>query len=135
MSAQPSRHRLPDDVRVLFDGPNIAHVATLMPDGGPHSVPLWVGREGDKIAFLTSPGSRKARNIERDPRVAISITERDRHFVMASIRGRVVERVDGDAGWAIIDRLSEKYIGEPYSLREDRVAFLVEAEHATAQAF
>jgi hypothetical protein len=29
-----------DDVRALFDGPNHAHVATLMPDGGPHSVPV-----------------------------------------------------------------------------------------------
>ena len=31
----------------LFEGPNIAHVATLMPDGAPHSVPMWVGVEGD----------------------------------------------------------------------------------------
>jgi hypothetical protein len=49
---------LPDDVRVLFDGANLAHVATLMPDGSPHSVPLWVGVEGSPIAFLTGPGAR-----------------------------------------------------------------------------
>jgi hypothetical protein len=63
---------LPDDVRVLFDGANLAHVATLMPDGSPHSVPLWVGVEGSQIAFLTGPGARKARNLEHDPRVSIS---------------------------------------------------------------
>jgi hypothetical protein len=53
---------------------------------------------------------------------------------MAAIRGRVVERVDGDAGWAIIDRIAHKYLGGSYQLREDRVAFLVEAEHATPHA-
>ena len=63
---------LPGDVRALLDGPNVAHVATLLPDGGPHSVPVWIGLEGNRIVFLTSPGSRKARNLDRDPRVAIS---------------------------------------------------------------
>ena len=58
-------------VRALLDGANYAHVATVLPDGGPHSVPVWVGLQGDRIAFLTSPGSRKARNLDRDPRVAI----------------------------------------------------------------
>ena len=50
--------RLPDGVRALFDGPNYAHVATVLPDGGPHSVPVWVGLEGNRIAFLTGPDSR-----------------------------------------------------------------------------
>lgn len=133
MPAPSSRHPLPDDVRVLFDGENIAHVATRMPDGSPHSVPVWVGVEGDLVAFLTAPGSRKARNLDGDPRIAISVTDRDQPSAMAAIRGRVVERVDGDAGWAIIDRIAHKYLGGPYPLREDRVALLVEAEHASAQ--
>jgi PPOX class probable F420-dependent enzyme len=126
---------LPDDVRTLFDGPNQAHVATLLPDGAPHSVPVWVGVEGDRIAFLTSPGSRKARNLDGDPRVAISLTEHDRPFVMATGQGRVVERVEGDAAWQIIDRISAKYTGGPYPLREDRVVFLVSPDRAWAQAF
>jgi nitroimidazol reductase NimA-like FMN-containing flavoprotein (pyridoxamine 5'-phosphate oxidase superfamily) len=46
-----------------------------------------VGRlEGDRVAFLTSSGSRKARNLERDPRAAISITDRERPFAMAETR-------------------------------------------------
>jgi len=53
---------LPADVRALFEAPNYAHLATLLPGGGPHSVPVWTGVEDDKIAFLTSPNSRKARN-------------------------------------------------------------------------
>ena len=89
---------LPDDVRALLAGPNYAHLATLMPDGAPHSVPLWVGLEGDRVAFLTDPTSRKARNLERDPRVAISLTDREQPFTMAAIRGRVAERLGGRGG-------------------------------------
>jgi PPOX class probable F420-dependent enzyme len=126
---------LPPDVRALFDGPNYAHLATLMPDGGPHSVPLWVGVEGERIAFLTAPGSRKARNLEHDPRVAISVTAHDQPFTMAAVRGRVAKRVEGDAAWEVIDRISRKYTGQPYPLREDRVVFLVDAERAWMQAF
>jgi PPOX class probable F420-dependent enzyme len=127
--------KLPDDVRSLVEGANVAHLATLLPDGAPHSVPLWVGLEGDRIAFLTAPGSRKARNVARDPRVSISLTRADDPHTMAQIRGRVVERVEGDAAWAIIDRLSQKYIGAPYPLRSDRVVFLVEPEHAWGMVF
>jgi PPOX class probable F420-dependent enzyme len=126
---------LPDDVRALFAGPNYAHLATLMPDGAPHSVPLWVDVEGDRIAFLTGPGSRKARNLAADPRVAISVTAHDQPFTMATVRGRVVERVEGDAAWEIIDRISHKYVGQPYPARTGRVVFLIEPEHASAQAF
>ena len=97
---------LPDNVRTLLDGPNYAHLATVLPDGGPHSVPVWIGLEGNRIAFLTAPGSRKARNIGHDPRVAISITDRHQPHVMAQVRGRVTERLEGDAAWTIIDRLS-----------------------------
>jgi PPOX class probable F420-dependent enzyme len=126
---------IPDDVRTLLDAPNIAHIATVLPDGGPHCVPIWVGVEDDRVVFLTSPGSRKARNIARDPRVAISVADRDRPNVMAHVRGRVVEVVEGDAGWEIIDRLAQRYIGQPYPLRTDRVAYLVEPDRASAQAF
>jgi PPOX class probable F420-dependent enzyme len=126
---------LPDDVRRLLDGPNYAHLATVMPDGGPHTVPLWVGLEGNRIAFLTDPTSRKARNLAHDPRVALSSTERNDPHTMAQVRGRVTERLEGDAAWTIIDRLSQKYIGQPYPLRTDRVVFLIEPDHARAQSF
>jgi PPOX class probable F420-dependent enzyme len=125
---------LPDDLRALFEGPNYAHVATVLPDGGPHTVPLWVAMEGDRIAFLTSPRSRKARNLERDPRVAISITAHDNPFRMAQVRGRVTGRLEGDPAWVIIDRISQKYTGQPYP-RIDRVVFLVDPEHALTRTY
>jgi PPOX class probable F420-dependent enzyme len=126
---------LPEAVRALLDGPNYAHIATVLPDGAPHSVPVWIGLEGGRVAFLTGPGSRKARNLGRDPRVAISITAHDSPFTMATIRGRVAERVDGDEAWAIIDRISRKYTGQPYPIRSGRVVFLIDPEHAQAHTF
>ena len=126
---------LSDAVRSLFDGPNYAHVATVLPSGGPHSVPVWIGLEGERIAFLTSPSSRKARNLEHDPRVAISITDHEQPYAMAQVRGRVAGRLEGDAAWAVIDRISHKYTGQPYPLRTDRVVFLVEPERAQAQSY
>lgn len=127
--------RFPEDVRALVAGTNIAHLATLLPDGSPHSVPLWVGLEGDRIAFLTSPESRKARNVAKDPRVALSLLDAEQPTRMAHVRGRVVAMVGGDAGWAIIDRMAQKYLGTPYPLREDRVVYLVEVEHGGTIAF
>ena len=54
---------------------------------------------------------------------------------MAQVRGRVSDILDGDPAWEIIDRIAHKYIGAPYPIRTDRVLFLVDAEHAWAQAF
>jgi PPOX class probable F420-dependent enzyme len=119
----------------LFEGPNIAHVATLLPDGSPHSVPMWVDVVDGAVAFLCSPGSRKARNLERDERVALSITAHDNPWVMATVRGRVARRVEGDEAWEIIDRIAHKYIGGPYPMREDRVVYLITPEHAWEQAY
>jgi|SRR3954471_6246087 len=108
---------LPPEVRELFDGPNYAHVATLMPDGSPHSVTVWAGVEGDRVVFFTQQQSRKARNIDADPRVAISVADRDNPYRTARVRGRVASTREGEAALEVIDRLSVKYTGEPFPMR------------------
>jgi PPOX class probable F420-dependent enzyme len=126
---------IPDEVRALFDGANTAHVATLMADGAPHSVPVWVGLDGDRVTFLSSLDSVKGRNVQRDPRVSISITHADAPNTMAQVRGRVNRILEDDRGWELIDGLAQKYIGVPYPLRTDRALFLVDVERAWAQSF
>jgi len=59
-------------VRELCQAANQAHVATVLPDGAPHSVPVWIGVEGERVVFFTGPGSRKARNLGR--RAAVQTT-------------------------------------------------------------
>src|SRR5207249_10716752 len=66
---------LSDEIKALLDAPNFAHLATLMPDGSPQSVPIWVGREGDRILICTGEGSLKAKNTRRDPRVSLAIVD------------------------------------------------------------
>ncbi|WP_062991524.1 PPOX class F420-dependent oxidoreductase [Nocardia anaemiae] len=122
---------LDPDVRRVLDGTSIAHLATVLPDGGPHSVPVWVGTHGDHIVILTGPGSRKARNLRRDPRVALSLTPVDNPFEPVIVRGRVIEWLEGDAAWTIIDQIAEKYIGQPYTRDQERVIAVIEPEQQT----
>jgi PPOX class probable F420-dependent enzyme len=119
---------LDPDVRRVLDGTPLAHLASVLPDGAPHSVPVWIAAVGDRVAILTGPDSRKARNLRRDPRVAISLTPTGNPFQPVIVRGRVVEWVEGDAAWQIIDRISTKYVGGPYSRGEERVVALIEPE-------
>jgi PPOX class probable F420-dependent enzyme len=119
---------LPDDVRPLIaEGRNLAHVATILPDGGPHSVCVWITLEDGRPAFFTQPSSRKARNLEHDPRVAISIASRENPYHMAQLRGRVAERLEGEEALAVIDRIAEKYTGAPFPMRSG-IAYLVDVE-------
>jgi PPOX class probable F420-dependent enzyme len=122
---------LPDDVRRLLSEPNIAFLATLMKDGAPQVTPVWIAVEGDVILVNTSADRQKSRNIERDPRVALSVTDRHDGYRWVSIRGRVVE-VTTEGADALIDALAQKYLGqEPYPFRqpgEVRLILRIEAE-------
>ncbi len=84
------------EAKALIDRPNFAHLATLMADGSPQSVPVWVGREGDRLLVCTGEGSLKGRNTRRDPRVAVSIVDQTS---------------------------SHKYTGKPFPMRAPRAAW------------
>ena len=119
-----------DQLRALLAAPNFVHVATLMPDGSPHSVAVWGGVEDDRVVFFTQPQSQKARNLARDPRVALSLIDRDNPYRTARLRGRVTATLEGDQALAVIDRLSHKFTGAPFPMRSG-VVFLIEPDKAT----
>ena len=122
---------LSDEIKQLVDRPNFAHLATLMPDGSPSSTPIWVGREGDRLLICTSESSLKARNTQRDPRVALSIVDFRNPYEEAQLRGRVVEH-RSDPELKIMDPISQKYIGKPFPMRHyaGRVALVIEVDKA-----
>ena len=122
---------LAPEIKQLVDRPNFAHLATLMADGSPQSVPVWVGRDGDRILVCTGEGSLKAANTRRDPRVALSIVDFKDPYAEAQLRGRVVERRP-DPKLEIMDPVSRKYTGKPFPMRnpEGRVALVIEIEKA-----
>ena len=120
---------LPGNVKELIDRANFAHLATLMEDGSPHSTPVWVGRDEDRLMIGTSGNSLKARNTKRDPRVAISMIDFKDPYMEAQLRGRVVEH-RSDSDLKILDAISVRYTGKPFPMRgyEDRVALVIEID-------
>lgn len=112
----------------LAQGPNFAVLTTLRPDGHPVSQPMWVDSDGEHILINTEPHRRKFRNIESDPRVTVTIWERDNPYRYAEVRGRVTDVVRGDRARAHIDELSVLYDGQPYdadSIRSERVILVI----------
>lgn len=120
---------LSPEVKHLIDRPNFAHLATLMADGSPQSVPVWVGREGERLIVCTGEGSLKAKNTRRDPRVALSVVDFANPYEEVQIRGRVAERRP-DSDFNTMDQVSHKYTGKPFPYRnpEGRVALVIEVE-------
>ena len=110
---------LSDEIRSLVDRPNFAHLATIMPDGSPHSAPIWITREGDLLLICTEATSLKGKNIEREPRVAISIIDFRDPYTEAQMRGRVVERRP-DSRLKYFDLMSQKYISKPWPYRDEK---------------
>ncbi len=112
-------------VRELLEGANFVSLATLRADGAPHSTTVWANMEGDRPCFFTQPTSLKARNIAADPRVAISVVDRDNPYRNGQLCGEVTETVEGDEALEIIDRMSRLYTGADFPLRSG-VVYLIE---------
>jgi PPOX class probable F420-dependent enzyme len=99
------------EVSDFIDSQTTVHFSTLMKDGSPQVSPVGLGRDGDYICVNTAEGTLKARNVRRDPRVALSIHAPDPASGLHSfmlLRGRVVEILDGAAGRQSLFRLMTK---------------------------
>ncbi|MDO9394979.1 MAG: TIGR03618 family F420-dependent PPOX class oxidoreductase [Herbiconiux sp.] len=124
-----------EKVRPFFERAAVVHVATLLPDGAPHSVPVWVGVEGEQLAVFMIEGSRKDRNLQGDPRIALSVTRPDEPFDMATVRGTVATRLTGEAAMRVVDRIAVAYTGAAYEQRTGLVAYLIEPTAAWAHDY
>jgi PPOX class probable F420-dependent enzyme len=97
--------------RRLLEAANIAALATLMPDGAPHVTPVWIDVDESTLLVNSAEGRVKVRNLERDPRVGLSVIDHQNPFTAVSIRGRVREITMAGAD-EHIDALASKYLGE-----------------------
>jgi PPOX class probable F420-dependent enzyme len=109
--------------RDLLDGRNFATVATVNPDGGPQTSVVWILREGDTVAFSTTAGRRKARNLARDPRISVSVFDTGNPYHSVEIRG-TAELVE-DTGKSLPKALSRKYLGEDPPPEPDEMVRLI----------
>ena len=123
---------IPDAYRDLFSKPAFAHLVTLMADGSPQVTPVWVDLQDGTIVINTAKGRLKDRNMRRDPRVALAISDPANPYRYIQIRGRVAEITEQGAD-AHIDRQAQKYLGkESYPWRqpgETRVLCKITPEH------
>lgn len=93
----------------LLNEPQIANLATVLADGSPHVVPVWIDTDGEALLFNTFKDSVKHRNLVRDPRVAISVVDKADPYRTVVIRGTVEFTEDGADDH--LDRLAKKYLG------------------------
>lgn len=104
---------LPDDLLELLGRPSPCFVATIMPDGSPQLTQTWVSTDGVHILVNTPDHSQKARNVARDPHVALNVVDPDNTSRYFAVRGRVVATTT-EGGAESIDEISRKYLGRPY---------------------
>jgi PPOX class probable F420-dependent enzyme len=95
----------------LLTKPAFANLATLNPDGSPQVTPVWVDFDGSHVIVNTARGRVKAKNLAREPRVALSIADPENPYRYLGIQGRVVEMTE-KGGDAHIDKMAKKYLGK-----------------------
>jgi len=122
---------IPDGYRDLFEKKAFAHLATLMPDGRPQVTPVWCELDGQHVVINSAKGRQKDRNMRRDPRVTVTISDPENPYRYLEVRGRVAE-ISEEGADEHIDRLAKKYLGrDKYPYRqpnEVRVIYPVEPE-------
>ena len=104
---------LPDDLVSLLRQPSICYIATTMPDGSPQLTQTWVDTDGQHVLINTVDGFQKARNVQRDPRVAVAVSDSENPSRYYWIRGRVISAETAGAA-AHIETLAQRYLGQPY---------------------
>jgi PPOX class probable F420-dependent enzyme len=98
----------------LAQGRNYGAITTVLPSGKLQTHPIWVATDGERLVVNTETHRRKYKNVERDPKVTLTIRDEENPYRYAEVRGEVVEKVGGQEARDHIDELSQKYHGEDY---------------------
>ena len=116
-----------DTVRLAKAG-NLATVVTLMPNGQPQALPLWIDTDGENILVNTEPQRQRGKNLARDPRITVLIQSSDDPWDWSEVRGHVARTVTGPEASQHIEELSQRYTGGPYRAPigpEGRIIYVV----------
>ena len=123
--------QLSEELLALLRKPSICYIATTMADGSPQITQTWVDTDGEHVIINSVQGYVKLKNIERDPRVAVTISAPDNPSRYFQVRGRVVDRTT-DGAVEHIEMLAQKYLGTPYpwygGRAQVRVILVIEPE-------
>ena len=108
---------LPPAIDDFLSRPNPAVMATLRPDGSPHTAPTWYDWEDGRALVNMEASQRRLANIRRDPRVAMSVLDDGSWYRHVTLSGRVVS-IEADPDHRDMDRLSVRYTGLPHERRD-----------------
>jgi len=101
---------IPDKYKDLFNKKVFANLATIMPDGSPQVTPVWLDYDGENLLINTAAGRVKDKNLQRDKRVAMAMSDPENPYRYLEVRGTVVERTEQGAD-EHIDKMAKKYMG------------------------
>ena len=123
---------IPEAYHDLFEKATVAHVTTMLPDGRPHTTPVWIDYDpdGDRLLVNTERHRRKAKNVAEDPTVSVSMVDPDNPYRFLSVTGEVDE-VTTEGAREHIDELAMRYMGEdeyPNPIESERVVLRIRAD-------
>jgi PPOX class probable F420-dependent enzyme len=119
---------VPPEVSEFLAQPNPAVIATLRPDGSPHTVPTWYDWEDGRVLLNVDESRLRLRFMRRDPRASLTALDHESWYRHVSLIGRIVS-IENDPDLADIDRLALRYTGKPFRRREaKRVSAWLEPE-------
>lgn len=105
---------IPEKFQDLFSRPILCALTTVNPDGQPHSVPVWCDYDGEQVRLNMPAATKKARNLQLNPRLSLLLIDPQNPYHWIEIQGRVGEIRDEAAGARDhINHLSQKYTGNP----------------------
>lgn len=101
---------LSPSARALFESAEYVTLATIEPCGQPQLSVVWVGLDREDLLISTIQGTRKHRNLQRDPRATVLLSPAAAPWVYVEVRGVVTITANG--GRDLIEALSRKYTGD-----------------------
>ena len=123
---------IPEKYKDIVHKRTFAMFGTIMPNGQPQVTPVWVDAEDGRILINTAKGRQKHKNVQRDPRVAVTLVDPDNPYRYVEVRGRVAEMTEKGAD-THIDKMAKKYLGKdkyPFAQPgEQRILLKIEPEH------
>ena len=108
---------IPPEIEEFLRRPNPAVVATIRPDGSPHSVATWYDWVEGLILLNMAATRARLGHMRRDPRVSLTVLDEDSWYTHVTLTG-VIERIEDDPTLADIDRLALRYQGNRFRNRE-----------------
>ena len=108
---QEKKRILTEPVIKIIKDKNFAFLGTIMKDGRPQVSPIWIDIDDNNniILFNTAQGRIKHKNISRDPRISLSLVDKNNPYSMVTIQGTVIEQTTIGAD-EHIDKLAKKYL-------------------------